>query len=150
MKVGFRPFTEADALTIRQNMPFTFSEGTNGIVAFNKETHATLAVLVATDWTFTTCQVHQVILNPMVIRHGWFHEIGRWMFELANRTAIYAPTRSDNEKIVNFNKKLGFREVVRLKDGYDRGVDIVLMEMKPEDVNPSLWQPTKWAEAANG
>lgn len=150
MKVGFRPFVAADQLTIRQVMPFTFGEGTNGIVAFNRETHRTLAVLVAQEWTYTSCTVHQVILNPLVIRHGWFQEIADWLFIRAKRLALYAPVPSDNVKALKFNAKLGFKEVCRLKDAYDHGVDFVIMELRPEDANEKLWQQQVLQEVVNG
>ena len=150
MNVGFRPFAPADQLTIRQVMPFQFGEGTNGIVAFDRDTAKTLAVLVAQEWTYTSCTVHQVILNPLVIRHGWFQEIADWLFDRANRLVLYAPVPSDNEKAIKFNSKLGFKEVVRLKDAYDRGVDFVIMEARPEDINPRLWVQEEYKEAANG
>ena len=150
MKVAFRPFAPADQLTIRQVMPFQFGEGTNGIVAYNADTHRTLAVLVAQEWTFTSCTVHQVILNPMVIRHGWFQEIADWLFDRANRVALYAPVPSDNTKALKFNEKLGFREVCRLKDAYDHGIDFVIMELRPEHANQKLWQRQTLQEVVNG
>jgi hypothetical protein len=150
VKVGFRPFVAADQLTIRQVMPFTFGEGTNGIVAFNRETHRTLAVLVAQEWTYTSCTAHQVILNPLVIRHGWFQEIADWLFDRANRIALYAPVPSNNERAIKFNEKLGFREVIRLKDAYDRGIDFVIMELRPENANPKLWQRQELPDVVNG
>lgn len=149
MKVVFRAFTEADRLTIEQAMPFTFSDSTNGVVAYDFETAETLAVLVAQEWTYSSVQVHQVILNPLVIRHGWFQQIGDWLFTRAHRLALYAPVPSNNERAVKINRKLGFRVVTRLKDAYDRGVDVVLMELRPEFTSERYWKPDM-AEAAHG
>jgi hypothetical protein len=148
MKVGFRAFTPADALTIRNAMPFNFSQDVKGLVAYDKDTFETLAVLVAQDWTFTTVQVHQVILKSLVIRHGWFQEIADWLFLRANRLKLLAPIIANNEQALSLNKKLGFTEVVRIKDGYDYDVDIVLMELVPENANANLWKPKKLAEVA--
>jgi len=143
MNVGFRAFTSADALTIRNAMPFNFSQDVKGLVAFDKDNFETLAVLVAQDWTFTTVQVHQVILKSMVIRHGWFQEIADWLFHRANRLKLLAPILSNNEDALSLNKKLGFEEVFRIENGYDYDVDIILMELKPENANGKLWNPTK-------
>lgn len=143
MNVGFRDFTESDMLTIRNAMPFNFSQDAMGIVAFDQDNYETVAVLVAQDWTFTSVQVHQVILKPMVIRHGWFQEIGDWLFLRAHRSKLLAPVISDNETALKLNKKLGFEEVHRIKDGYDFDRDIVLLELKPENVNERLWKPSK-------
>jgi hypothetical protein len=141
MKVQFRGFTESDQLTIRQAMPFTFSEGTNGIVAYDADTAQTLAVLVAQEWTYTGVTVHQVILKPMVLRHGWFQEIGDWLFHRGRRLVMLAPVPSSNERAIEINRKLGFKELVRIPDAYDNGVDFVVMELRPDHVNPRYWNP---------
>lgn len=148
MRVGFRSFTPEDAYTIKNAMPFNFSQDVKGLVAFDRDTYDTVAVLVAQDWTFTTVQVHQVILNKMVIRHGWFQEIADWLFHRASRLKLLAPIIADNEQALSLNRKLGFEEIFRIEDGYDLDKDIVLMELRPENANPRLWNPTKLAEVA--
>lgn len=142
MNVGFRPFSPADGLTIKQSMPFNFSQDVKGLVAFNKDTFETLAVLVAQDWTMTTAQVHQVILNPMVIRHGWFQEIAEYLFVHAGRWFLMAPVLSNNQKAIRLNEKLGFKQMITLENAFDIDVDIVLMKLMPEDVNPKYWEPS--------
>lgn len=142
MNVGFRPFSPADGLTIKQSMPFNFSQDVKGLVAFNKDTFETLAVLVAQDWTMTTVQVHQVILNPMVIRHGWFQEIAEYLFVYAGRWFLMAPVLSNNQKAIRLNEKLGFKQMITLENAFDIDVDIVLMKLMPEDVNPKYWEPS--------
>lgn len=42
---------------------------------------------------------------------------------------------SDNSKALAVDKKIGFREVTRLKDAFKLGVDYVLLEMRKEDCN---------------
>ena len=148
MNVAFRPFAYADGLTVKQSMPFNFSQDVRGIVAYDKDTFDTLAVLVAQDWTHTTVQVHQVILKTMVIRHGWFQEISEWLFTAANRIKLLAPVVDDNVKALGVNEKLGFKEILRIEDGFALGKDLILMELKPEDVPARYWTPRRLAEVA--
>jgi hypothetical protein len=103
-------------LTLKQVMPFSVSENMNGVVAYDPTTAETLAILVAQEWTFTSCYVHQVILKTFVIRHGWFEEVANWMFTEANRLQVYALVPSNN-----------------VEQAYDRDIDFVLMELKAED-----------------
>lgn len=142
MNVGFRAFAPADQLTIKQAMPFNFSQDAKGLVAYDKDTFETLAVLVAQDWTMTTVQVHQVVLKPMVFRHGWFQEIAEWLFARAGLLYLLAPVLSDNLKAMAINEKLGFKEVFQLDDAYDLNVHIVVMQLHPENVNPRYWKPS--------
>jgi hypothetical protein len=120
-------------LTLKQVMPFSVSENMNGVVAYDPTTAETLAILVAQEWTFTSCYVHQVILKTFVIRHGWFEEVANWMFTEANRLQVYALVPSNNDKALSLNGKLGFKEKAVLEQAYDRDIDFVLMELKAED-----------------
>jgi hypothetical protein len=148
VKVKFRTFVEADLLTIRQRMPFSHSENSAGIVAYDPETHETLAVLVAQEWTYTCCYVHQVILKTFVIRHGWFEEVAKWLFTQANRLKLFALVPSDNTMATKLNTKLGFKELIRLEQAYDHDTDFILMELKREEC--PYWIQPEMAEVANG
>lgn len=148
MKVRFRPFVEADLLTILQKMPFSLSTNSAGIVAYDPDTAETLAVLVAQEWTFTACHVHQVVLRPFVMRHGWFEEIARWLFTTGSRLKLYATVPSNNSRALSLNKKLGFKEVARLEQAYDKDIDFILMELKREEC--PYWVQPELAEVAHG
>jgi hypothetical protein len=148
VKVRYRPLVPADMLTVRQYMPFSPSQNTRGIVAYDPDEQATLAIFIAQEWTATSVQVHQVIIKPLVIRHGWFGEIAEWIFLKAARRTMYASVPGNNEKALALNKKLGFKEVVRLKDAYDFGVDFVIMELRREDVPMKFWKSSELEELA--
>jgi hypothetical protein len=148
VNVNFRPFVPADLLTIKQAMPFSASENMNGIVAYNRDNCETLAVLVAQEWTYTCCYVHQVILKTFVIRHGWFEETAKWLFSQANRLKLYALVPSDNDRAAKLNAKLGFKELIRLEQAYDVDEDFILMELKREEC--PYWKQPEMAEVVNG
>ena len=148
MKVLFRPFAPADLLTMKQAMPFSASENQNGIVAYDAETHRTLAVLVAQEWTFTACFVHWVVLNKMVFKHGFIEEIANWLFTVANRRKVYALIQSDNKNSISVCEKMGFKEKSVLEEAYDEDIDFVLMEAKREDC--PYWKQPEMKEVANG
>lgn len=148
MKVNFRPFVTADLMTVRQQMPFSLSQGTRGFVAYNPDTAETLAIFVAQEWTGTAAQVHQVILNPMVLRHGFYQEISDYMFSRAGRKLLLATVPSDNRKALSLNRKLGFTEVARIKDGFDMGRDMVIMQLRREDLPLKFWKQSELEELA--
>ena len=105
MKVYFRAFAEVDVATIQKRMPFALSTNSTGIVAYDALTAETLALLVAQDWTETCCNVHQVILKTMVLRHGWLEEIAKWLFTDAHRLKVFALVPSNNKQALKLNKK---------------------------------------------
>lgn len=104
---------------------------TRGIVAVDDEGKL-LAAGVADTFSHTTCQVHMVIKNPMVLRHGWLEEIFNYVFVTCNRLAIVGMVPGDNDKALKLNKHVGYEEVYRIKEGFNVGVDYVIMEMRRE------------------
>lgn len=142
MKVKFRCFVSADVLTIKSVMPYALTEATRGIVAYNADTAETLAIFVAEDWTQTAASVHQVILNSMVLRHGWFEEIAQYMFTEAGRKKLFAVVPDTHTKALRLNEKLGFTQVARLEDAVAEGIDYLVLELKRENcpfwVQPAL------------
>lgn len=142
MKVGFRKFVPADAFTVKQKMPYALTESTTGIVAFDKDTAETLAVFMAENWTATSVSVHQVILNSMVLRHGWLEEIANYIFTQAGRKKMYAVVPDGHTKALSLNEKIGFQQVARLDDAVDEGIDYLVLELKRENcpywVQPAL------------
>lgn len=141
MNVHFRSLVPSDMLTVRQHMQYEPMESTRGLVAYDMDTAETLALFMMDSWTKTSAQVHQVILKTMVLRHGWFEEIARYMFALAGRKKVYATVPANKPKIVSLNEKIGFEQVARLSDAWDEGVDCLILEMTRE--NCKYWVPDK-------
>ena len=141
MNVHFRSFVPADLMTVRQHMPYAATETTRGIVAYDFDTAETLAIFLMDGWTQTAAQVHQVILKTMVIRHGWFEEIARYMYGTAGRKKVYATVPDNHSRALSLNEKIGFEQVARLSDAWDEGVDYLVLEMTRE--NCKYWVPEK-------
>jgi RimJ/RimL family protein N-acetyltransferase len=139
MNVLFRSLCQGDMPVVCELIPMNVTSDTSGIVAYDERTDKLLAVFVAQDWTATSVQAHQVILSPMVLRHGFFEECANYIFTKAARLKMYGIVPSNNEKAISVNEKVGFEELIRLKDACDVGVDYVLMELKRE--NCPYWKP---------
>jgi hypothetical protein len=141
VNVKFRAWVPADLLTVRQHMPYAATESTRGIVAYDHDTAETLAIFLMDGWTRTSAQVHQVILKTMVIRHGWFEEIARYIYGAAGRKKVYATVPDTHARALSLNEKIGFEQVARLSDAWDEGVDYLVLEMTRE--NCKYWVPEK-------
>jgi hypothetical protein len=105
------------------------------ILAQDVDTGTILAGCVMDTWTETSCQVHFCIDKPLAIKHGFFHEVSKFVYDTAERLVMFGLVPSDNAKALRLDKKIGFREVTRLKDAFKLGVDYVLLEMRKEDCN---------------
>lgn len=107
------------------------SEDTQGIVSFNERGNYD-AMCVMDSWTPNAVQVHLVIENPFVIRTGFLHAIAHHVYVTGGRGIMLGAVPANNAKALKFDKHIGFTEVCRIKDAYDVGVDIVLLEMRRE------------------
>lgn len=139
MNVSYRPLNPMDYPFIKELLPLAITTDTTGIVASNTDNGEVLAIFVCQDWTPTSVQVHQTILNPMVLRHGYFEECAYYIFTLAGRLKMYGLVPDNNKKALSVNEKIGFKEIARLEDACDVGVDYILMELKRDEC--VYWKP---------
>lgn len=103
----------------------------NSIVAVSDG--KTIGVIGFDYWTPGSVQVHIWIGNPAALRGGkWLHEVFKYAFVTCGKKVVFGVTPSDNLKAVKFNRHAGMKEVTRLKDAWDTGIDMVITEMRPD------------------
>ena len=87
------------------------------------------AAAVFDSFTRTACNVHFAIDNPMVIRHGFIHEITRHAFFALNRVRIFGLVCSTNSKSLRLVRHIGMTEVARVPNAIDEGIDYIVHEL---------------------
>jgi len=136
MRVGFRAIaSKGDWDWVTNLIPLLRVSDMTSILAINLDTKEIQAGCVMDTWTTTSCQIHFAIANPMVLRHGFFQEISKFVFDTAGRKTMYGLVPANNKKALKIDAKIGFTEVTRLKEAYDVGVDYVLLELQKENCN---------------
>jgi hypothetical protein len=131
--VRFKPLTENFewAWMQKQARPIR-CEDTQGIVAYDE--HGKIVAMAAFDgFTADSCNAHVAITNPLVIRAGFLNEVFRHLFVVCDRKRVFGLVASNNRKALNFDLKIGFTEVARIPDGYETGVDYVVVRLDKED-----------------
>lgn len=95
-------------------------------------------------WTANSFLMHIALDNPACLRSllKWCF---RYPFEQAGRGVAYATVRGTNEPSLRLCRKVGFREVCRLRDAVAVGEDMVLFEMRREECR---WIPDVVRKAA--
>ncbi len=78
------------------------------------------------------CSMHTVIQKPEFMNRTIIREAFEFPFIRCARTHIIAPVDSTNEAALNFDKKLGFKEVYRFPEGGLDG-DMVILTMSKEE-----------------
>ena len=108
-------------------------EGAKGI-ACESDSGEIYAVCMMDTWTEGSVQVHIAIDNPLCLKHyALLREVFHYIFITADRLTAVGLVNSDNIKALNFDKKIGFRELTRIKDGHSKGIDTVILELRRED-----------------
>lgn len=75
-----------------------------------------------------TCCMHSVIQKPEAVTRGMVRETFEYPFNVCDCTAVLALVDSTNEAALNFDTKLGFKEIARVPDGGREG-DLVVLQM---------------------
>ena len=107
-----------------ENVQCLWCEDTCGIVAIDAKEQI-VGALVLDSWTHTSVHTHFAVTNPMAIRRGLFDETYKYVFETSGRRMMIGATPADRVKALKLVKHLGWTEQLRLKDGFDEGVDMV-------------------------
>ena len=110
-------------------------EFSTGVVAYDDKGKIA-AVFVADAFGDDHCGVHLAIDDPFVIRRGFLNECLGYIFGQRGVKRAFGQVPANNAKALKFNKHIGFREVARIEDGYETGVDLVIMRM---DADNNRW-----------
>jgi hypothetical protein len=108
----------------------TMTEDTRGFVGLMDGKPA--AACAINHYHGYSVEIHQVILRPMIIRHGWLEEISIELF--GNHVlAIYSFIPENNPKAIKFNKHIGMKVQGRIPNAAAPGVDYVIMSGERQD-----------------
>jgi len=117
---------------------------TQGIVAYDDKGKIA-GIVVMDSWTPSGCQTHFAIENPMCIRRGLFREVAVHIHVTCGRPYIFGLIPANNDKAHKFDLKMGFKEVARVPEGYDIGVDYIVVRLAKEE---NRWLPDEYKSEA--
>lgn len=82
--------------------------------------------------TRNAVQLHMAVTSPIVWR-TLLRPALEYPFLQSKKNICLGVIPEDNAKSIRFTKRAGFTEVHRVKDGWDMGVDLVVLELRKED-----------------
>ena len=88
-----------------------------------------VGVMLGDNWTAETVQTHVGVTDPLVFKHGLHKEFANWVFGVCGRSAMLGFVPASNEKAIKIDKHFGFKEEYRIKDGYKKGVDVIIFRL---------------------
>lgn len=101
------------------------SEDMKGIVALRGD--EIVGAMLGDSWSHTSVNVHVGLVDPMCLKHKMLEEFCYYVFVTCGKEQMIGVVPATNEKALKFDKHIGFKEVVRIPDGFDHGVDYVVM-----------------------
>ncbi len=107
------------------------AKDTTGFVAYRG--NRVVAASVFDNWTANSCHVHLAIEDPFVLRHGFLEECCDFVFGYAERGLALAVIPETNEDSIRFSRHVGFREIFRVRNGYQKDVDLVFLELRKHE-----------------
>lgn len=78
------------------------------------------------------CSMHVVIQKPEFVTKKVVREVFEYPFVDAARTHVIAPVDSTNQAAIDFDKRLGFKEIHRFPEGGTDG-DLVILAMSKDE-----------------
>jgi hypothetical protein len=100
------------------------TDDTRGLVAIMDERPA--AACAVSHFHGYSVEVHQVILRPIVLRHGWLEASMKAAFGNHVLT-VYSYVAACNAKALKFNKHMGMEVVGRIPNAHGPGIDYIVM-----------------------
>lgn len=108
------------------------SEDFQAIGRLSPNTRGLIGVVAYNGFCGNVCSMHIAGDGNWVSRE-FIRAAFEYPFVQLKLAAIVAPVAATNNKALRFDKHFGFREVHRVQDGWENGVDLVLLEMKREE-----------------
>lgn len=133
MSPTFRKFVLAyDWDWVQTRLDLVYSTNMKGIIA-EDENGVRVAAAMFDGWHDNSVCVHQVIENPLILRHGFYEQVAEYVFVTCDRGIMYGLIPSSNKKALKLDANIGFVEKTRLKDAIRPGEDMVIMELRKEN-----------------
>jgi hypothetical protein len=133
MNVGFRFLDgKRDWGWVNQQTNILRVEDTTGIVAVNSDTGELLACCVLDNWKANAVNGHFIILNPIVIRHGFLKKIVDYVYTDRDKRIIIGLVAESNKKALRLNKHFGFEQIARIEDVFLDGSAYIIMVLERE------------------
>lgn len=88
-----------------------------------------VAGCIMDSFTPVACNVHLGMEDPFILRYGFLPKLADVIFNKLDRSVIFGLTPENNTRAIKFSKHIGFVEVVRIPDAYDKGVGYVVTRM---------------------
>lgn len=126
-----RAAEQSDLEWLAQRTGWVFTQNARGVAAFDR-LGRTRGVVGFDEWTPNSVRAHMAVAAPIVWR-TLARPAFSYPFVECNKALLLAVVNSDNARSVQLVRRFGFREVHAVKDGWERGVDLLMFQMHRDE-----------------
>lgn len=128
-----RAATMNEIAYICDKIQFVKYDRCNGVL-IEDEVGGVGAMAIYDRWTKTAVEMHAYSASPKyVFRPEFCRAMFEYPFVQQHKMLAFAVTPCDNIASIALARFLGFREVYRIRDGWDLGTDMVIQEIRREN-----------------
>lgn len=128
-----RAATQKEIRYVCDLISFSYNSNSNGVV-IEDEVGGVGAMAIYDRWTHTAVEMHAYSSSPKyVFRPEFCQAIFHYPFVEQHKMLAFAVTPCDNIGSIALARFLGFKEVYRIRDGWDTGTDMVIQEIRREN-----------------
>jgi RimJ/RimL family protein N-acetyltransferase len=115
-----------------RGVPLTLTDDFQAIARLSDNDERLMGIVAYNNFCGKICSMHIVGDGNWVSRE--FIRIAfDYPFNQCGLKAILSPIASNNTKALKFDLHFGFQEVHRVKDGWEQGVDLILLQLLKEE-----------------
>jgi len=131
---------QRDFKWLKMALPVPWTDDVTGIIALDTKVNRPVAAALFNMWTDNSVCAHWWIDKPLVMRHGFFEECCKYVFDTCGRKTIIGiiPDVPDGTSL-KLALHMGFKEVARINDGVSDGVDQIILTASIADAEASRW-----------
>jgi len=126
-KILFRAVRQDDIPWFAQVTGYFPTSQFGGVVAHD-ETGTIMGMVGLDSWSPNGVQAHFAIPRPRCLIPLW-DEVVNYLAKY-DKAVILGVTPGDNERALRVTRRLGWKELFRVKDGWSDGVDLVVSEFR--------------------
>jgi hypothetical protein len=127
--VAFHPFKHLEY--VRSVLQVPISTATRGLVAIGTN-GAPDGVVLLDNWSENAVMGHIAVQNPIALRE-LLPAAFNYVFNFCQKGMMLGCVPADVTKALKLNAHIGFKEIYRIKDGWDVGIDVVMLQMLKDD-----------------
>jgi hypothetical protein len=84
-------------------------------------------------WTPNACETHLWIRSPGDLTRKFITEVFKYLFVTCDLGLVIGVTPCNNIAALRFNKKLGWKHLAKIRDGYAPGTDMAIQVIRREE-----------------